>query len=445
MPGRVRQDGSGQSINLHNPSAIIQHPSSSSSSSLFSSVTPVRPGSDEPPVPVHVTHSVPINQHGGPVSVVQQIASSIPTPTTPQRSQQETTLVHHTTTTTNNNNNSSSSSSSSHLFACGICNSKFTQKSNRDRHQRTHDGKVRVSCTYEGCTVTVCDRWALARHMCQHTGKSDHMCTRCTPHKAFGSNAMLKRHIITHERPLVCRSCGNRFANERDLKTHVETEHNTGDVPYRCMECGKVCSSEKSHRMHTQGHANKRHGVSTKRKRTSEGPPSAGGGNIVMRPLAVNPSSSLPSSLSNFNPGNVNKRAKYATNEGFPSTTNAVTTINPNNGNTNFKCNECNKVLSSKGGLKRHMVRHSGESEHRCGICNKAFGGPYLLSRHQIVHTKPFVCRGCSERFATEELLKEHVREAHTGPDSGEWVCMECGKSCSSKVALRKHVVSHSK
>ena len=51
-----------------------------------------------------------------------------------------------------------------------------------------------------------------------------------------------------------------------------------------------------------------------------------------------------------------------------------------------FKCEECGKDFSNKGGLKAHMVYHSNLRPFPCTICNKAFKTKRDFTIHELRH-----------------------------------------------------------
>ncbi|XP_033250040.1 zinc finger protein 189 [Drosophila miranda] len=55
--------------------------------------------------------------------------------------------------------------------------------------------------------------------------------------------------------------------------------------------------------------------------------------------------------------------------------------------NLNFMCDECGRIFSFKGGLKRHARSHTGERPFQCTYCPKKFTRNDNLKRHTGVHT----------------------------------------------------------
>lgn len=88
-----------------------------------------------------------------------------------------------------------------------------------------------------------------------------------------------------------------------------------------------------------------------------------------------------------------------------------------------FKCPTCDKVFPAYRYLVRHLERHEKKTEvkkealelscYKCNICQKCFTKKESMIKHTRIHTR--------------DLLK----------------CTLCDFTCSKKVALKMHVVSH--
>lgn len=53
---------------------------------------------------------------------------------------------------------------------------------------------------------------------------------------------------------------------------------------------------------------------------------------------------------------------------------------------TGFPCEECGKILSSKGNRKLHMKIHSGDRPFKCLVCEKTFTHRGNLNSHMVTH-----------------------------------------------------------
>lgn len=66
-----------------------------------------------------------------------------------------------------------------------------------------------------------------------------------------------------------------------------------------------------------------------------------------------------------------------------------------------YKCDLCEKRLSTEPHLKRHMFIHSGKKPFNCEECKMCFSDTYRLKMHMLKHTqeRPFKCHTCSAGF----------------------------------------------
>ncbi|XP_030381833.1 transcription factor grauzone [Scaptodrosophila lebanonensis] len=133
-------------------------------------------------------------------------------------------------------------------------------------------------------------------------------------------------------------------------------------------------------------------------------------------------------------------------------------------------CSKCDRTFSSERRLTNHLLKHETDQlEHSCQICLKSFANVHRLRRHiQSIHEDlhPHVCDICGKKFKFKPSFERHLLE-HQGVVSpamqckvcGVWLknehslrlhrfthdstdtnCPHCGKTCSSRTALRAHV-----
>uniref|UniRef100_A0A672J4N0 Transcription factor IIIA n=1 Tax=Salarias fasciatus TaxID=181472 RepID=A0A672J4N0_SALFA len=84
-----------------------------------------------------------------------------------------------------------------------------------------------------------------------------------------------------------------------------------------------------------------------------------------------------------------------------------------------FACSfdECKAVFSKSWKLEAHLCKHTGLKPFSCENCDRSFSTRPQLSRHELSHSgeKPHKCLadGCSEAFATNASMKNHVARVH--------------------------------
>lgn len=70
---------------------------------------------------------------------------------------------------------------------------------------------------------------------------------------AFGSNFALNRHIQTvheHQRNFRCDTCGEFFARQAHLETHIRRHHE--NVEFRCNICQELFANVQNRNRHVQ-------------------------------------------------------------------------------------------------------------------------------------------------------------------------------------------------
>lgn len=79
------------------------------------------------------------------------------------------------------------------------------------------------------------------------------------------------------------------------------------------------------------------------------------------------------------------------------------------------KCAICNRKLSSKIALKKHIKTHYRMISYSCNICDKMFGTKKMLDMHNIEHdeTKKIYCLLCGKMYPDKYYLNQHLKMGH--------------------------------
>lgn len=86
-----------------------------------------------------------------------------------------------------------------------------------------------------------------------------------------------------------------------------------------------------------------------------------------------------------------------------------------NQGNGQFKCDECGRSFLFKNTLKAHSRTHSKEKKYSCVECEKSFMYKESLKNHMLLHSNqlPYSCEICNKQFRDRSNRRKHVKNVH--------------------------------
>ncbi|CAI9588279.1 unnamed protein product, partial [Staurois parvus] len=92
-----------------------------------------------------------------------------------------------------------------------------------------------------------------------------------------------------------------------------------------------------------------------------------------------------------------------------------------------------------------HLRRQTSLDQHRfqCTHCSKRFATERLLRDHMRNHVNHYKCPLCDMTCPLPSTLRTHIRFRHS--DERPFKCEHCDYSCKNLVDLRKHLDTHSK
>ncbi|XP_043532923.1 transcriptional repressor CTCF-like [Chiloscyllium plagiosum] len=308
-------------------------------------------------------------------------------------------------------------------FQCKLCSRTFTQRSNLDRHMRSHSDERPHRCHL--CEKAFRTVTLLQNHINTHTGTRPHKCPDCA--MAFVTSGEVVRHRRykhTHEKPFKCSICDYASVEVSKLKRHIRSH--TGERPFPCTFCSyasrdtyklkrhmRTHSGEKPYKCHvceanfTQSGTMKMH---IRQKHTDNVPkyhcPHCDA--IIARKsdLGVH----------------LRKQHSYTS--------------------LSMKCRYCDATFHERYVLIQHQKTHRNEKRFKCDQCDYACKQKRHMIMHKRIHTgeKPFSCSHCDMHFRQKQLLDLHFKKNHDPSFIPEaYICSQCCKSFSRKNVMKRH------
>ena len=107
-----------------------------------------------------------------------------------------------------------------------------------------------------------------------------------------------------------------------------------------------------------------------------------------------------------------------------------------------YSCKICNRVLTYKYSLEKHILLHTGSFPYKCTLCSKRFNHKANLDKHMVVHSglKPYSCHICARPFSQKSNLQRH-QLTHT--QNRDYICDVCGKRFNHMASLKTHSLIH--
>ena len=193
-------------------------------------------------------------------------------------------------------------------------------------------------------------------------------CTKCP--KTFQTKADLDKHLLVHQnalKPYACPVCGWRFHLIHNMKRHLNTHEETGDIEVGTAE--ELLAAVEA--------------TATVSPRSQAVPASVDG---MVSPVSATSSTETSEAVAGNNSGHM-------------------------------KCNICNKWFTEAIALSRHMEVHSTDRPFACPICGWRFKQINNMKRHMLTHSgaKPYSCDFCDKSYTDNYSLKQHVAKIHPG------------------------------
>ena len=102
-----------------------------------------------------------------------------------------------------------------------------------------------------------------------------------------------------------------------------------------------------------------------------------------------------------------------------------------------WKCSHCNKILSTRILLRRHVATHNRlqQTVHKCSYCIETFTTRKALRIHEVGHPS-------ADRHRVR--IEQWGKGRHKGSGTGLWQCPFCSQTFLTRTLLRQHYANHS-
>ncbi|XP_051902390.1 histone H4 transcription factor isoform X2 [Hippocampus zosterae] len=106
-------------------------------------------------------------------------------------------------------------------------------------------------------------------------------------------------------------------------------------------------------------------------------------------------------------------------------------------------CLGCGGMYANNTKFFDHIIRQSGMEGQRfqCSHCSKRFATERLLRDHMRTHVSHYKCPLCDMTCPSPSAMRNHIKFRHS--NERPYVCELCEYSCKNLVDLRKHLDSH--
>jgi len=305
---------------------------------------------------------------------------------------------------------------------CNVCSSVFMSVAKLEEHMTTHASKSKTSESYDIPTEAIVKPSNTIPLTTQHfpadvsntssLSSSDTMVTR---------SIKMEPTSPTSSRPSRCPVCKDMFPSKAEMRTHYSSIHlKVGSVPTpSTVDDEEMEIDEDEDNVFEEEEDDEEEEV---------------------KPLNQTEGDQLKSHITESDERMIRENEEFIKDNilGGPAEYEAKGRYERGN----YSCKICNRVLTYKYSLEKHMLLHTASYPYKCQLCSKRFNHKANLDKHLVVHSgeKPFVCQICARPFSQKSNLQRH-QLTHT--QNREFVCDVCGKRFNHMASLKTHSLIH--
>lgn len=314
------------------------------------------------------------------------------------------------------------------------------------------------------CGYNVSRRNALTTHIAKvHT--RTHVCQECN--KSFASPTSLQTHLNQHRGvKFECHVCNTKFSHESTLDNHLMKDHRVYGIKYK-YKCDNCFRAYSLHGMLVR-HLQNKHNIEIdamyveSRKKQFKEKESSNNVNEEKesktdneRVYACSECKKVYTAPRPLLLHEMKHHSKYPENYTFKCYSCYMAYCNAEslrdhmdvehlNKKRDFKCDECDKVFTSKSGSNKHKKKVHMNITHVCKECNQVFKkkdslNKHLMTVHQVYYPKfKFKCDRCRMAYTTSKALEGHIKKDHA---KDGFTCDECKLEFNTEKTFNRHLI----